>query len=124
MTTTTAMTWKYDSEMSRAYWADTELYTFRIRKATNAKRDGWEVAIKHTLTTAGVRHSLGQPDIAAEMIDGLKMGKRVVAHFLDIVPDGEPVSPYTAKRALEQALSRVYDEDSRAIVAAYDASTR
>ncbi|UBV14824.1 hypothetical protein [Mycolicibacterium fortuitum] len=31
MTTTTAMTWKYDSEMSRAYWADTELYTFRIR---------------------------------------------------------------------------------------------
>ena len=119
---TTTVTFKYDSEMSRAYWSYGDLYTFRARRVEPAKvkRNGWELVIKLTTETAGIKHTIGQPDVAAIRVDTLGDARLIAAQFLDMVPTQGAISQYSCQRLLDNAAGEVYGRQAAAVVAEYD----
>ncbi|URM86543.1 hypothetical protein PBI_HILLTOPFARM_105 [Mycobacterium phage Hilltopfarm] len=109
-------------ELSNAYWHQGQLYAFRARRVAPAKvkRNGWELVIKHVTVTAGVRHTIGQPDIATVYVDTLTDAKMIAAQFLKLVPADEVISTYRTQDVLVSAERQVYDQISNAVVAQWD----
>lgn len=71
---------------------------------------GYTVYVRKVVTTAGVKHTIGQPDFAVEYVHSLKLARRAVELF----ESGE-------RRTFIDAVTAAYDEETARLRAELEA---
>ncbi|MGD9622297.1 MAG: hypothetical protein AB7G47_19910 [Mycolicibacterium sp.] len=111
---------RFRRQCAGCYWTQTDRHSIRLLHVVDptarlGRVNYWEVSIRETIETAGVKHALGQPICAHIGADTYAEAKRVAHRFTQIVGDTPAALLVTI---LRRAAGDVVEQDLAAARAA------